>query len=181
MKTATRNIIRLCVVALLVAAWVFYLRWQHNRILNEGLTHRDNCVRHLRGLAAPFQEWALEHHEQFPFNVSTNSGGTLELCQTNADGFVANAALVFQALTNTEALTTPRLLICPKDRAKKPAPNFRELKPENVTYRVHVSPNVNMGHPKEILVVCPIDGNTLYCDGTIVDAEGHEVPFMTPQ
>ena len=64
-------------------------------------------------------------------------------------------------------LNTPIVLICPKDRSKKPAASFESLTTSSVTYRLRSGTNVADTNPREVLMVCPIDGNTLYCDGTV--------------
>jgi hypothetical protein len=68
-------------------------------------------------------------------------------------------------------LNTPRILVCPKDKGRKPAKEFASLLPANVTYRVRSGTNVSDTHPREILVVCPVDGNTVYCDGRVVEGK----------
>ena len=78
-----------------------------------------------------------------------------------------NVAQHFQILNQRGRLRTPPLLVCPQDRSKKPASKFSELRPDNVTYRFLAEPNINPDNLKQILVVCPVDGNTLYSDGTV--------------
>ncbi|MCL4786304.1 MAG: hypothetical protein KJ070_05835 [Verrucomicrobia bacterium] len=116
-----------------------------------------------------FRQWALDYGDRFPFNLSTNEGGTLEVCAPDKDGFDASAAWHFQVLSNE--LNTPVILVCPKDKTRKPAKDFASLLPASVTYRVRSGTNVSDAHPKEILVVCPVDGNTLYCDGSVKEGK----------
>lgn len=126
---------------------------------------RTDCQRNLRELGLAFKVWALDHNDKYPFNVSTNSGGTLELRSLGNDGFDQNALVHFLAISNE--LTTPFLLVCPKDRAKHAAGGFAELSPANITYQLRTGTNVNTGNPQEVLAVCPVDGNVLYCDGNV--------------
>ena len=93
----------------------------------------------------------------------------MEFCAKGSDGFDRNAARHFQVMSNE--LNTPKLLVCPQDTAAKPAGDFPQLQAENVTYKLRTGTNISAAHPKEILLVCSIDGNTLYCDGTVA---GHE-------
>ncbi len=148
---------------------------------NHSLGYRDgpavqciSCVNNLKQIGLAFKEWALGHGARFPFNVSTNEGGTMEFCSVGEDGFDRNAALHFQVMSNE--LNTPKILVCPEDHLRKRVLTFDKLKPENVTYKLHVGANVSDKNPKGILMVCPIDGNTLYCDGTVVKGEntGHQ-------
>ena len=37
----------------------------------------SDCANNLKEIGIAFKTWALDHNDQFPFNVSTNSGGTL--------------------------------------------------------------------------------------------------------
>lgn len=107
--------------------------------------------------------WALDHRGQYPFNVSTNQGGTLELCARGSDGFDSNAWRHFQVLSNE--LTDPAFLVCPKDRKHKPARDFRSLRLENVSYRLRTGPSLTQTNKTDVLVVCPLDGNCIYGDG----------------
>jgi hypothetical protein len=132
-----------------------------------------NCVNNLKQIGIAFRTCAIDNDGQFPFNVSTNAGGTLELCARGSDGFDSNAALHFRVMSNE--LNTPRLLVCPRDKTRHSAADFHSLKPGNVTYRLRTGTNLSEAHPKEVLVVCPMDGNTLYCDGSVVSTNKSDV------
>lgn len=126
---------------------------------------RTDCQRNLRELGLAFKVWALDHNDQYPFNVSTNSGGTLELCAVGPDGFDRNATAHFRIISNE--LSSPSFLLCPKDHSKRLVADFTALGEPNVTYRLRTGTNVNSDNPQEILAVCPIDGNQLFCDGNV--------------
>lgn len=126
------------------------------------------CVNNLKQIGLAFITWALDHQDRFPFNQNTNGGGTLELTARGSDGFDSSAALHFQVMSNE--LSTPRILLCPRDRTTKPARDFSNLRAENVTYRMRSGTNVTASHPGEALVTCPIDGNILHCDGSVTEA-----------
>ena len=126
---------------------------------------RITCVNNLKQIGLCFRSWAIDNDGRFPFNVGTNAGGTMEFCAIGADGFDSNAALHFQAMSNE--LSTPLLLVCPKDSSRKPAAGFPSLQASNVTYRLHSGTNLNENNPAAVLAICPVEGNMLHCDGSV--------------
>lgn len=171
-----RNIIRIIVAAILVSLIALYVQWSREKARHGPRVQEINCGNNLKQIGLALRLWAGDHNEQYPFNVSTNDGGTRELNAVGQDGFALDAAIHFAALTNGDAMTTPLLLICPQAPSQKPARNFSELKPENVTYRLRVGTNISESGEKTALVTCPIDGNTLYTDGKVVETTepGHD-------
>ena len=129
-----------------------------------------SCVNNLKQIGLAFRIWAGDNGDQFPCNVSTNAGGTRELCRTGTDGFDVNTFRHFQTLSNE--LATPILLVCPKDKTKRVATNWSSVGAENVSYRLRFGPSLSDNHPNEVLAVCPVDGNILYCDGHVTDKNG---------
>jgi prepilin-type processing-associated H-X9-DG protein len=124
------------------------------------------CVNNLKQIGLCFRILS-DDRGNYPFNVSTNAGGTLELCAMGKDGFDSNAALHLKALSNE--LVTPIVLICPQDSSKKVAVDFQSLGPANVSYRLRTGTNISEANPRTVLLVCPIDGNILYCDGSVAE------------
>ena len=124
----------------------------------------SDCQNNLRQLGLAFKVWALEHNDQYPFNVSTNAGGSLELCARDHDGFETNPVPHLMIIAND--LSTPTFLVCPKD-SKHAAADFASLRLGNVSYRLRTGTNINGDNPQEVLAVCPIHGNVLYCDGNV--------------
>ncbi len=159
----TRIVIRSLIILFLAFATFFYVRWERDSTNHEPRAQKIDCVNNLRQIGLAFRTWAVDHADQYPFNVSTNDGGTRELCVRDRDGFEVDPALHLQIITNADELTTPMLLICPEDHSKKPATTFKDLRSENVTYKLQTRTNT----PKTGLLVCPIDGNRLYSDGTV--------------
>jgi hypothetical protein len=135
---------------------------------DEPRAQQITCINNLKQIGLAFRIWEGDHGDQYPFNTSTNAGGSMELCAVGKDGFDSNAFLHFKAMAGDDYLRVPLLLVCPQDRSKKAATNWANLRAGNVTYRLRSGTNVIEANPHEILVVCPIDGNILYCDGTVV-------------
>ena len=121
-----------------------------------------------------FRIWSGDHGDKYPFQISTNSGGTLELVAPDKDDFDSNAFLYLRDMTGEDELRTPRLLICPQDKSKQVAASWTNLLPKNVTYQFRFGTNLDPNSGQEILAVCPIDGNVLYCDGSV--SEGNTKP-----
>ena len=128
-----------------------------------------SCQNNLKQIGLSLRTWAIDNDGQFPFNVSTNAGGTRELCARGGDGFDTNAALHFQVMSNE--LSTPLLLVCPNDWSRKPAVSFHNLQAGNVSYLLHSGTNLNDSNPTAALVACPFDGNTVHCDGSVTAAK----------
>ncbi len=128
------------------------------------------CSNHMRQVGLAFKTWALDHAEQYPFNVSTNAGGTEELCARGADGFDRNAYLHFMVMSNE--LANPGILVCPADTSKHRAMDFPSLQAANVSYQLHSGTNYNETEPQAVLAVCPLHGNQLRCDGSVMPTRG---------
>jgi len=77
-----------------------------------------------------------------------------------------NGYLVIQCLSNE--LTVPLLALCPKDKTKQPAKDWASLTASNCSYILPMTNN--------ILLVCPVDGNVLYSNGTVRDKYGKVPP-----
>jgi len=124
-----------------------------------------NCMNNLKQVGLAFRLWSGDNDDRYPFNVPGAEGGTLEFCQRTPDGFDANAFRHFLVMSNE--LSTPKILTCPGDPSRKPAQDWGDLTSANVTYQVRSGPEISENHPDEVLAQCPIDGNTLYCDGRV--------------
>ena len=131
----------------------------------KGKAQRISCVNNMKQIGLSFRVWAIDNNGNFPFNASTNNGGTLELCLPGSDGFDRNAAVHFQVMSNE--LSTPKILVCPADTKKQPAFNFVSLQPGNVSYQVFSGTNVTEVNPDRVLAVCLIHNNVLLCDGSV--------------
>jgi hypothetical protein len=131
----------------------------------KGRAQEISCMNNMKQIGLAAKVWALDNGGEFPFNVSTNKGGTLELCALGRDGFDRNPVIHFQVMSNE--LSTPRILFCPADTKKHPALDFLNLQPINVSYQVRTGTNINETNPQAVLAVCPIHGTVLRCDGSV--------------
>jgi hypothetical protein len=130
-----------------------------------------NCVNNLKQVGLAFRTWALDNGDQFPFNVSTNAGGTAELAQPDREGYDRNAVLHFQVVSNE--LSTPWILVCPQDSKAVRNQSFATLSAANISYRLRSGTNVSDTHPQEILAECPVHHHVLYCDGSVQRGSAH--------
>ncbi len=132
------------------------------------------CGNNLKQIGLAFKIWAGDHGDKYPFQVSTNAGGTLELCDRDAEGFDRNALAHFLVMSNE--LSTPLLLCCPHDGSKIPIRDWGKLSSTNLSYRLRTDAKVSDSNPSEILAVCPVDGTVLFCDGMISRPDGKPEP-----
>src|SRR5882724_4724289 len=65
-----------------------------------------NCVNNLKQIGFAFKLWSRDHNEKFPFQLSTNNAGTLELISLDHDGFDSNAFLYLKTMQGDEGLAT---------------------------------------------------------------------------
>lgn len=146
-----------------------------------------NCTNNLKQIGLSFLTWSLDNGNQFPMAVSTNDGGTKELC------FGRNAFAHFAVMSNE--LSTPAVLVCPNDSSRRRATNFTsDLNNSKLSYFVGLdatSTNATMllsgdrnltnscRQTNGILVLRPSDkvgwthklhnaqGNFLFADGSV--------------
>lgn len=128
------------------------------------------CQNNLKMIGVACATWALDNGDQFPFNVSTNKGGSLEFCARGDGGFDQNSFRHFMVLSNNLG-SRPQILVCPGDSSRKPAADFLSLEAANVTYQVRSGTDVNPKQTQEVLARCPIHGHELHCDGSVT--QGH--------
>ena len=133
------------------------------------------CINNLKQINLAFKQWALDHGDMFPFQISTNGGktlvgnyvkgGTLEFCSRGSDGFDGSAPIIFQVMSNE--LETTKILVCPADAKKTAAPDFKHVSAQNVSYQVRTDEKVVDTNPDEIICRCPIHGHVALMDGSV--------------
>jgi prepilin-type N-terminal cleavage/methylation domain-containing protein/prepilin-type processing-associated H-X9-DG protein len=99
-------------------------------------------VNHLKQLGLGGRLFATDNNDQFPWNVSTNSGGTM---QYKLDPALAYRH--FQVMSNE--LNDPRILHCPADSQRHWATNWASLRNTNISYFVGIDSSETS--PQELL------------------------------
>ena len=74
------------------------------------------CNCNLKQIGLAFKIWSSDHFGKFPMQVSVTNGGTMEL--------VMNGNVFPHFLAMSNELSTPFILVCPEDRAKRPLKEF---------------------------------------------------------
>jgi hypothetical protein len=123
------------------------------------------CVNNMKQIGLAARIWSGDNKDKYPFNVSTNNGGTLEFCGLGSDGFDTNAAMHLLVMSNE--LSNPRILVCPSDHSKTSCFNFPALRQWNVSYLLRTGTNIDESNPTQVLAICPIHGHILLCDGSV--------------
>ena len=111
----------------------------------QGRVPAVSCINNLKQIGLAARIWSNEHNEIFPPSFASMSN---ELVKTS-------------------------LLICPQDKAKKPAANFTVLNPaQNVSYE-YLTPNAKEADvAAQVVFRCPIHGNTVLGDGSVREKSG---------
>ena len=106
--------------------------------------NRINCVSNLKQVGLAFRMWSNDNGEKFPWEVSTNKGGTSELI-SSGDAFPH-----FLAISN-EA-NTPKIFVCATDMPSRTrAVNWDQFVGDtNVSYFVGLG--ANEVYPQSILI-----------------------------
>ena len=97
--------------------------------------NRISCVNNLKNVGLAFRIFSTDNGGSFPWNISTNQGGTSEFNTTagaavigglgasvTASQVLGSAWVHLAAISNE--LSTPKIIACPSDSDTKTAPNF---------------------------------------------------------
>jgi len=130
-KLSAFTLIELIVVIAVVALVTLVVIPTVTRQFMPRRSSKVGCSNNLKQVGLSFRLWANDNRDQFPMQVSTNAGGTLEFVETPF------AFRHLQALSNE--LSTPRVLQCPHDKRRGWATNFTtDLNNGKVSYFVGV-------------------------------------------
>ena len=107
------------------------------------------CVSNVKMVATAFRMWANDHSGQFPWEVSTNEGGSEEFVGTG------KVFMHFQSASNE--FNTPKILVCPQDPSRSVVPIrdalnlpvFNYLSNANISYFVGI--NARKNEPARLL------------------------------
>ena len=94
------------------------LRAQEDQPRNVPWAQEINCVNNLKQIGIAFKSWSLDHNGQFPLRVSTNQGGTLELCAPGRD--TADIHRAWHTMVMSNELSNAAILVCPRDHKATP-------------------------------------------------------------
>ena len=111
--TLVEVLVSIAVVALMAVLVILYFA-----NANAGVT-RINCVSNLKQIGLAMRMWSSDHDEKFPWNVSTNKGGTME--------FADKAEVFRHYLAISNELTSPKVLACPTDSRRTRASSWDQL------------------------------------------------------
>jgi type II secretory pathway pseudopilin PulG len=103
------------------------------------------CMSNLRQLSIGYIIWADANTNQFPWEVSTNFGGTLELIEQRS------AASHFLPIT-TDFLKSARVFVCPTDKSRLEATNVITLNNSNLSYFVSMSASLKPPSPSSTIL-----------------------------
>ena len=85
------------------------------------------CDNNLKTVGLSLRFFSTDNGGQFPWEISTNQGGTAEIPQD-----AANVWRQYAAISNE--LSTPKIVVCPQDGERRMANNFRTLANTNLSY-----------------------------------------------
>ena len=77
---------------------------------------RISCTCNLKQIGLSFRTWTVDHYGQYPMQTPLTNGGLMEITST------APAYVYFPVMSNE--LSTPKILVCPADKSRRPATNF---------------------------------------------------------
>jgi prepilin-type N-terminal cleavage/methylation domain-containing protein/prepilin-type processing-associated H-X9-DG protein len=137
--TLLEVVVVLAVTAVVAVVWVAIVLPFQNK--DRRRTARLGCVNNLKQVGLGARVWSNEGGDRFPWQLGTNDGGTAEWMAT------APVSVHFAVLSNE--IQSTKVLVCPNQTQRKPAPDFQSLTDSNLTYFLSFS--ANEAHPQTIL------------------------------
>src|SRR5438876_2727273 len=96
------------------------------------------CINNLKQIGLAARIWATDNNDVFP------------------PGFLSMA----------NELSTPKVLICPSDKARTATSDWRQFSTANVSYE-YLNPNGTDNEPQVVLARCPVHGHVCTSDGAV--------------
>ena len=87
---------------------------------------RASCISNLKQVGLAFRMWSNDHNDLFPWQVSTNQGGSKEFSGGR------EVFRHFEAISNE--LNSPKVLKCPSDPNRSRADYFTNFSNQNISY-----------------------------------------------
>ncbi len=103
-----------------------------------GKAQRIVCVNNLKQLGLAARIWATDHGDVLPPDL----------------------------LSMSEEMTTPKILVCPADEGRQPAPDWASFSAANTSYQ-YLAASGSETEPQRVAFVCPIHHNVGLCDGSV--------------
>ena len=128
------EVLVITVVVAVLAALLLPAPWHH------GGSQKIRCVNNLKQIGLAARIFAADNSERFPIEVPVKDGGSKE--------FVQFGLVVPHFLVVSNELSTPKLLVCPRDKRQEAA-NFNELRGENISYFVGL--DASQTNPQSLL------------------------------
>ena len=119
-STLTNVLIVIVTLALLAALYLAMLARPKSR------SSRASCVMNLKEMGLAFRMWSNDHNDLFPWQVSTNQGGSKEFSGGR------EVFRHFEAASNE--LNSPSVLKCPDDPNRSRADYFTNFSNQNISY-----------------------------------------------
>ncbi|HEX3857547.1 MAG TPA: type II secretion system protein [Verrucomicrobiae bacterium] len=105
-------------------------------------TGGSRCVTNIKEIGLAFQIWEGDNNGKFPMEVSVMNGGAKE------SAVIGNVVAIFQVMSNE--LSTPKILLCQKDKDKNYATNFNsDFSAKNISYFIGL--NADKDHLQSFL------------------------------
>ena len=105
-------------------------------------SRRSVCASNLKQLGLAAKTWSLDNGGRFPWQVSTNEGGTLEIA--------ASPAVFRHFLAMSNQVEEPKILVCPVDKDRQRSAAFAKgFTNSNLSYFVGLDSDEL--HPESIL------------------------------
>ena len=112
---------------------------------------RISCVNNLKEISLAFSLWAGDHDGDYPMSVSTSDGGASENICTAAHTATGNWGFTNVFVVMSKELNTPKVLLCPSDKARLAATNFAWLTSNTNSMSYCVDCDATEAYPRMVL------------------------------
>ncbi len=110
--------------------------------------YQAQCLMNQKQIAYCFLSWENEHYGQFPWQISSTNGGTMEAA---ARGYVAPNYQVLSNYLKQPDILEPNVFVCPLDKVKIAATNYTNFNNRNVSYFLNIDVSLTNNPSHSIL------------------------------